>query len=98
MAKTWRVLKWDSRPPGARDGEPVPFECDCGEDANVPTAGDPGSPIIAILGRSVIFDNSGHVPPRGWLPEHVQCRKCARHLINEEVWVDAPEGEANHVG
>jgi hypothetical protein len=98
MAKTWRVVGWNSRPPGAPEGDPVPFVCDCGEDANVPTAGDPGSPVIAVVGRSVIFDSSGHSPPRGWLPEHIQCRKCARHLINEDWSAEGSNEEASHVG
>jgi len=79
--RTWKVLSDD----GPREGEPVPLTCECGVEALVPTKGDPGAPIVAIVGRAIIFSPAGHDPPDDWLPESIQCRRCARIYSSEEV-------------
>lgn len=73
----WLVIDWSSRPASAPDGESISLQCKaCEEDMDCPTAGDPGSPIIAMFGMSVVFDNPTHKPPKGWLPDVIQCPKC----------------------
>jgi hypothetical protein len=73
--KTWIVHDDDLCD---RLGDPVPLQCECGVDALVPTKGFPGSPIIAIIGRAVVFDQPDNQPPDGWLPKKIECRTCGR--------------------
>lgn len=82
--KTWKVLRWDEKPPGG-PGEPLQLACNnCGNDAWMPTWGHPGSMIIAIIGMGVIFDCGDHKPPCGWQPNVIECRKC------HTIWMDSP--------
>jgi hypothetical protein len=50
----------------------------------MPTHGNPGSSVIATIGLGLIFDSPGHIPPDGYLPEAVQCRKC-RNVFDAEA-------------
>lgn len=77
--RTWKVIRWDGNP--MPDGEPFPAECpNCGADAMLPTHGRPGALVIASWGLSVIFDPPGHIPPKDWFPDEIQCRSC-RHIF-----------------
>jgi hypothetical protein len=96
--KTWRVLSWKSRPEGVPDGEPVELCCPHGEGhwALVPTAGPPGSMVIAVMGMSVVFDRPSNVPPTYWLPDEIQCRKC-RRIYSRDSATARNHGEADNV-
>lgn len=84
--RTWEVVNWESRPPGIPDGEPVLLDCKhCGYEALVPTAGNPGSPIIAAKYMFVIFDNPSNVPPKYWMPDRIRCRRCHREFGKSEA-------------
>ena len=80
--KTWKVIGWDGKPNEA-PGESLELACPkCGNDAWMPTAGHPGNTIIAVIGMGIVFDQAGHVPPIGWLPNVLECRKC------HTIWTD----------
>jgi hypothetical protein len=78
--RTWKILG-DT---GPYTGPPVPFQCECGQEAEVPTTGDPGAPIIASFGMHLVFDPGDYVPPDGWLPKTIQCRSCRRIYSESE--------------
>lgn len=82
---TWKVLRWDNKPPDIAPGEPISLICDCGREAELETCGAPGSLILATLGMSLVFDQPGHVPPPYWMPLVIQCRKC------KAIYGNAPE-------
>ena len=82
--KTWKVLVWD-RPAGVKDGEPIPLLCQCGRDAECPTCGYPGASVIATFGLRVVFEPAGHIPPKHWMPQEIQCRKCRRVYFSVEA-------------
>lgn len=74
MAKTWKVLSWPAQKSGT-----ISLSCPhCGNDAECPTSGQPGSLVIAAIGLGIVFDNPSHTPPENWLPTVIQCRKCRR--------------------
>lgn len=78
IGATWKVLRWDSRPPDEPPGDPVPLQCACGNDALVETCGAPGDGVVGANGMLLFFDHPGHTPPLGWMPDEIQCRKCGR--------------------
>jgi hypothetical protein len=81
--KTWRVLRWDGGPKDLDSLPVVELWCDCGQEAYVPISSEPESPIIARIGRGLIFDDPGYRPPKGWLPTEIQCRRCRRIFTND---------------
>lgn len=94
--RTWKVRAWPSRTI-MEDGEPVPLTCiHCETDAVVPTAGLPGSAIIAIIGMAIVFDHAGHKPPTGWLPDEIECRECGR-IFSDEGFSGSTAAEGEHV-
>ena len=72
----WKVVDWSNRPPGIPDGEPVEMQCSCGMSCPCPTAGDPGSLVIAAFGMNVVFDRPGNIPPSYWQPLIIECPAC----------------------
>ena len=75
--KTWKILDWSNKPGGIPEGEPIPLMCpNCGNDADLQTAGVTNPPIIAITGLDIVFDPPTYEPPGYWLPKTIQCRKC----------------------
>ena len=77
--KTWKILDYGAVNRGAQT---VPYECQCGREAELPVLGR----VIAITGghkhqgdEGIIFDPG----PRA-LPRKIQCRKCGRVLVLEE--------------
>ena len=72
--KTWKVLSWNKEPDGK-----IELSCPyCGNEAFLPTHGNSGALIIAATGLNLIFDPPGHTPPKDWMPEIIECRKCHR--------------------
>ena len=43
-----------------------------------PTGGIIASPVIAVVGMAVIFDNPSYQPPANWMPDSIKCGKCGR--------------------
>jgi hypothetical protein len=76
---TWKVLDWDAEP----DGRLLLACPKCKREAYLPTSGPPGSPVIAAVGLSLIFDKAGHVPPDSFIPKAIQCRAC-RNVFEAE--------------
>jgi hypothetical protein len=75
---TWKVVDWASKGKRKADGE-LELACPrCFHDAFLPTCGKLESPIIAAVGLGLIFDRPSYVPPRGYLPDEIQCRNCRR--------------------
>lgn len=69
--RTWKVLT-DFEGDGHID-----LACNrCGQDARMPTKGDPGCLVIAACGLGLITDPAGMEPREGWMPPVIQCRKC----------------------
>lgn len=89
--RTWKVVKWESRPPGIPDGEPIPLMCPCGYDAMMPTAGHPGCLIIAAVGMGLITDPPGMRPPKSFMPDEVQCRRCRKVYGSDEAYPETEE-------
>lgn len=78
--KTWKVLSWDQTQTGS-----IELSCpNCGNDAHLPTHGEPGALVIAAMGLSLIFDPAGHVPPKEWMPYEIKCRKCGAIYEDKE--------------
>jgi len=71
--RTWRVIKWKRRPAHVRAW--VPLDCPCGYEAECPASVE--APIQAVVGMGIVFA-AGYKPPRNWLPDTIQCRKCGR--------------------
>jgi len=80
--RTWKVIAPADFEP---DGEELPITCiHCGYEAWLPTHGNPGSMILAVLGMRIVFDQPGNIPPPGWWPDVIQCRKCRRVYGQEQ--------------
>jgi len=74
----WIAVDWSSRGKDIPDGEPVDLQCECGMSCECPTAGNPGSLVIATFGLRVVFDNPSNVPPDHWMPDIIECPACQR--------------------
>lgn len=78
--RSWKIIG-DAEP---YTGPPIPLQCECGQEAEVPTCGELGALIIASIGMRLIFDPGDYCPPAGWLPAKIQCRSC-RRIYSDEV-------------
>jgi hypothetical protein len=76
--KTWRVI-------GEYEGDGhIDLICDhCGQDAQCPTRGR--APVIAVIGLRLILDPPNAPVPDDYLPESIQCRRCATIYEAEPV-------------
>ena len=75
--KTWKILDWSNRPVGIPEEKSIPLMCpNCGNDADLRTAGVINPPILTIIGMNIVFDPPAYKPPGYWLPKIIQCRKC----------------------
>lgn len=67
--KTWRIIDRGRVPDNA---ETVPYECPCGNEAEIPVSGR----VLALAAGGIVFDGEHAMPPT------IQCRKCGRVLEN----------------
>lgn len=73
---TWYVVRWDGEPEVKGSG--VVMTCECGREAEVPCGILEGGVVMAVIGRSVIFDPADFKAPSNWLPNSIRCRRCGR--------------------
>jgi len=67
--RTWKILEWSNRPPGAQ-ATTVEMECPkCGHEADLEVIGTP----IVGLELGFVFEGGN-----GSIPDLIQCRKCRR--------------------
>jgi hypothetical protein len=79
---TWKVLRWENKP--TEMGERIFLECECGQDAAIPSGILIGANLIAITqDNHFVFDPAGFTPPANWLPDELQCRKCGCRLVSK---------------
>lgn len=67
--KTWRIIDRGTVP---ADAPTVPYECECGREAELPVLGR----VLALASGGIVFDGDHAMPPT------IQCRKCGRVLEN----------------
>lgn len=79
--RTWKVIKWLVRPKYIATW--IPLDCICGYEAECPASTK--TPIIAVMGMSLIFDQPDYIPPKGFLPDIIKCRKCGRIYSGEKL-------------
>lgn len=68
--KTWIIVDRGNVP---EDALTIPYECECGHEAELPVK---GRPMAITGGGGVVFDTD----QKGELPRVIQCRKCRRIL------------------
>lgn len=67
--KTWKIIDRGLVP---EDAQMVPYECECGREAEIPVSGR----VLALAAGGIVFDGAHAMPPV------IQCRKCGRVLEN----------------
>lgn len=46
---------------------------------------------MAVVGMSIVFDPPGYVPPKGFMPDAIQCRRCGWIYADKDMPKDSQD-------
>lgn len=81
--RTWKILEWLDGP--SEVAFHLPLQCECGYEAECPAGKLDDGLIIAVFGMRIVFDPPGLIPPKNFMPDAIECRKCGRIYVDKTM-------------